>query len=100
MESNSVMYEKGKGKDKDMRKALQRGARSKGSALTSSCWVAVVDILLDGNGVAYLGACGRGVEGGGLGLLASLVTGAEAELVWSGLVVCAFVETAFVADLG
>jgi len=66
-------------------------------ALTSSCWVAVVDILFDGDAVAYLGAC-RGVKSG-FGLLTSLVAGAEAELVRSGLVVGSLVETAFVADL-
>lgn len=67
-------------------------------ALTSSHWVAVIDILLHRDPMPYLGAC-SGVQGG-LGLLASLVAGAEAELVWSGLVVGSLVETAFVADLG
>ena len=67
-------------------------------ALTSSRWVAVVDILLHSDAVPYLRArCG--VEGG-LGLLASLVAGAETELVGSGLVVGSLVETAFVTDLG
>jgi len=59
--------------------------------------VAVVDILLDGDARAPLGAAGGVV--GGLGLLTSLVARAKAELVRSGLVVGSLVETAFVTDL-
>jgi len=60
--------------------------------------VGVVDILLDGDTVPYLRAA-RGVVGR-LGLLTSLVAGAEAELVRSGFVVGSLVETALVTDLG
>jgi hypothetical protein len=60
--------------------------------------VGVVHILLDGDGVPYLGAA-RGVVGR-LRLFTSLVAGAKAELVRSGFVVSSLVETALVTDLG